>query len=306
MNAATVSRWLWYLTLFGAIGACGIRGVARRALPRALPDDRPLRWQAEQSARDLGLYATVALLAVQAFRLYLQTRAFLDPSEPFTRAAVQPVLASAWGSGWSAQTYVSLLACAGFLVAGRRARAGWSLATTAALGLAATAPLTGHATESPWGTPVGVTLQALHLLAGGLWLGSLLGLVLAGFGATRRLEPGQRAAAMAALVRTFSPLALVGAGGAVLLGVVMGYAYIGSLGALWSSTYGRALLLKVGLLAVVAGFGAYNWRRVTPRLGDAAALPLLRRSATTELVVGALLLAVTAVLVALPAPRIAM
>jgi putative copper export protein len=63
------------------------------------------------------------------------------------------------------------------------------------------------------------------------------------------------------------------------------------------------LLVKVALFAAVSLFGAYNWRRLTPALEDPDRLHVLRRSATTELVVGALLLAATAALVALPAPK---
>ena len=54
----------------------------------------------------------------------------------------------------------------------------------------------------------------------------------------------------------------------------------------------------------VAALGAWNWRRVRPALGAAPGAGRLRRSATAELLIGAALLGVTAVLVALPSPRL--
>ena len=70
------------------------------------------------------------------------------------------------------------------------------------------------------------------------------------------------------------------------------------------SSYGRALCIKVVLLVVTMGLGAWNWTNVKPRLGEPAVTRELRRSAGLELFIGLALLAVTAVLVAMPAPKL--
>jgi putative copper export protein len=62
--------------------------------------------------------------------------------------------------------------------------------------------------------------------------------------------------------------------------------------------------VKLGLLGFTMALGAWNWRRVTPRLGTESGTSELTRSAALELFIGALLIAATAVLVALPAPRV--
>jgi putative copper export protein len=85
-------------------------------------------------------------------------------------------------------------------------------------------------------------------------------------------------------------------------GVVAAWAHLGALPTLWQSEYGRVLLLKLGVLTVVAAIGAYNWRIVRPSMGDERGAMRMRRSAVLELSVGALLLAVTAVLVVTPPP----
>jgi copper transport protein len=84
----------------------------------------------------------------------------------------------------------------------------------------------------------------------------------------------------------------------------MSYAYIGDVAGLLGTPYGRTLIVKVGLLLSAMGLGAWNWRRLSPRLGDPAATRALTRSATVESLIGLLIVSVTAVLVALPAPKV--
>jgi copper transport protein len=111
-------------------------------------------------------------------------------------------------------------------------------------------------------------------------------------------------AAVARMVARFSPVALTGAALAVGAGLLLAVAYVGDFAALGGTTYGRTLLVKVGCLGFTAALGAWNWRRVRPRLGTPAATATLRRSAALELILGFCLLAATAVLVALPAPKL--
>ena len=67
---------------------------------------------------------------------------------------------------------------------------------------------------------------------------------------------------------------------------------------LWGTRYGITLLVKLGILGVVALTGFYNWWFVQPSLGTDAATVHLRRSARVEVTVAILVLLVTAVLVA--------
>jgi putative copper export protein len=57
----------------------------------------------------------------------------------------------------------------------------------------------------------------------------------------------------------------------------------------------------VFVLAVVS-LGAWNWRRVKPRMGSEEGAKALARSARMEVTVAALVLVVTAVLISLPDP----
>jgi putative copper export protein len=57
------------------------------------------------------------------------------------------------------------------------------------------------------------------------------------------------------------------------------------------------------LFVCVALTGAYNWRRMLPALGDEAGARQIRRTASIELAIGAVVLAVTATLVVTPPPE---
>ena len=77
---------------------------------------------------------------------------------------------------------------------------------------------------------------------------------------------------------------------------------MGTIDALWTSDYGKTLIVKLSLVAVVFLLGGYNNWRVKPTLGTQDAGRRMKRSATFEISVAAIVLVVTAVLVHLPAP----
>jgi putative copper export protein len=176
------------------------------------------------------------------------------------------------------------------------------LVTLGAVALAFTPGLSGHAAAIPGLATPAVLADAAHVLGAGGWLGSLLVLLAAGLPAARQLGEGRRGPGVAALVRAFSPTALLFAGILIATGVFASWLHLGSISNLWQSEYGRTLLLKLGIFALVFGTGAYNLRRVLPALGEDTGTRRLRRSAGFELAVGAVVLLVTAVLVATSPP----
>jgi copper transport protein len=103
------------------------------------------------------------------------------------------------------------------------------------------------------------------------------------------------------MVDAFSPMALTFAGTLAVTGVIAAVLRVGAWSALIGSDYGRLLLIKIGVVVLVLLAGAYNWLRLRPAM-DADRVGTLRRTATTELVLGFVVLAVTAWLVATPPP----
>jgi putative copper export protein len=136
----------------------------------------------------------------------------------------------------------------------------------------------------------------LHVLGGASWLGSLLFVMIVGVPIALTLEPPDRWRSISSLVNAFSPVALVSAAFVVASGVFASWVHLEHLPALWQTNYGRALLVKLGLVLITLAIGAYNFKRVQPQLSTETGTLRLRRSAAAELGVGLLILLVTGLL----------
>jgi hypothetical protein len=123
-------------------------------------------------------------------------------------------------------------------------------------------------------------------------MGGLLALLLG----TRGL-PG---ADVGAAARRFALSATFGIGLVASTGVVRGLSVIGPWGNLVSTSYGWLLVAKSGLLVVLAGLGAVNHFRNVPIAGSRVGP--LRRVGSTELIVGTVVLVLSASLVNISPP----
>jgi copper resistance protein D len=301
--AYAAARWGWYLAAFLVLGAGSYAPFFFRA--RGLHATHPaLEQELTRRAARLGFAAAIALLALSAIRLYLQARTLSDPSEPLTTEFLKAVFGTSWGKGWIRQAALALLAILAFALARRGARTGWLLALAAGLGVGLTAGMTGHANTVRSG-PGGMLIDAAHVLAGALWLGGLAVLFIAGLGACRGVAAAERPALLRLLVADFSRRALFLAPATVGLGAWLAARYL-----TWrwplqlaQSPYGWILAGKLLVLAGVGALGAYNWRITQPRLAKEGGEDRLRRFSALELVLGVILLGLTAILVALPLPE---
>lgn len=72
---------------------------------------------------------------------------------------------------------------------------------------------------------------------------------------------------------------------------------------LWTTAYGSMLFRKIVFVIIALGFGYYHWRfMVKPEWSEATA-GRFRRTAISELLTGAIILAFTALLVATALPH---
>ena len=171
------------------------------------------------------------------------------------------------------------------------------LATAGALLAVLSPAIVGH-TRSYEPVPLLVVTDVVHLSAGAVWLGGLAGLALA----LPTLASRERGAA--ALLTRFSTLA---AGVLVVLaatGSLMAWRVLGSWAGLVDTTYGRLLLVKVGVVLVVVALAGFNRFRLLPRVLGAAghgdrtrATAGVRRVVLAEAGLLAVLLTVTGFLV---------
>jgi copper transport protein len=291
-----LARWLWLAPIVLIIGAVVFERMvlARAAAASLLP-----RYSAR--AATIGMAAAAIALLAAALRLVAQSTAVFGPEGALDGAAIGALFTeTGWGAGWGVYVVTAIVAALGFAMARQGRRAGWALATFAAIGIAIAPALTGHAVANPSAAPLFVVLDAAHVLGAGSWVGTLVLLAAVGIPLALSLPNGSRAAEAAALVRAFSPVALFAAALTAATGIATVLLRIPAPSALWEERYGQTLLIKLALVGIMAAIGAYNWKRVTPHMTDDAGVARMRRSAWTEISVGVLVLAVTAILIMTP------
>jgi len=235
----------------------------------------PIVWQAGLSTR----YGATAVIAALALLAGLAALALLPGAE-------LPGPGGAPRAG--AATDRALSAAALGLSAAALAAIGLALA---AIGLALAA--SGHAAsaEPRWLTRPSVFLHAVGIA---VWIGALAPLAV-------MIRRGDGDAALARFSRLipFALAPLVVAGG--ILAVVQ----VGAPAALWSTAYGRVLVAKLALVALLFALAAWNRFRLTrPALaGDAAARRRLVRSIAAETGLAVAIIAIAALWRFTPPPR---
>lgn len=276
---------LQFVGWFLSIGSIGFRfGIVRRV--RGMTDEARSILRADNAAK-LGMLGVVVLLISYLGGPLIESvvhhKTFLE-SLPRNRGQFE------------LKMVLLALAFIGFAMVRSASTAGWALAAVGIL-IAVLQPLYTGRTAGK--------VNAVHILAASTWLGTLLVLTLIGIrGVMRSAAAGvKRAELVCDLVNSFSPLALIAATIVALTGLTTAWLHLKRLSALWTTSYGAALLVKLVLVLIVVSLGAWNWRRVRPSLGDAGSEETIRRSATLELTFAGLVLIATAVLVSLPSPR---
>lgn len=273
-------EYVGFAAWFATFGALGFRFAVLR---RDAGGDAALMASAGHGAARIGLIGAVLMLA----------RSLINAARAAAERDVSIVEALQGRPMVPFLCAIVLLVAFGMALG--RIHAGWWIAALASAVLALSNVTTGR-----WPSLV----NPLHEMAASLWLGTLFVLLIIGLPAVMRAgSPESRGRTVALLVSRFSPLAL---GAAALLGttgVITAVRHLKYWSALWTTPYGYAFDVKLSLVLCVIALGAWNWRRMTPRLGDEAAARDLRRSARAELTFAGLVLLVTGILVSLPSPR---
>jgi copper transport protein len=262
--ASKVAQFLTYLGTLLAVGLA----VFLSFVHDGADDARPLR-RAAMVATLVGGFGIVLTIVVQGA---LVTNRSLTAA--FDPAVLRPVLAQ--GLGLQSGVLLIGLALVYASVSVGRGVLAQSLSFYGGLTATASFVLWGHATESSnrWIT---IPADVVHVAMGALWFGGLVGVVLVlrrrpdgseSIGDASRVAPGTLAATVQ-VVQRFSTMA---AGSVVLLtiaGSAIAYTELGSIDALTASDYGKLVLLKAGLVAVIVFTAGYNRYFLLPWLFDA-------------------------------------
>jgi copper transport protein len=210
---------------------------------------------------------------------------------------------SVWGPvlgnnlGWAVG--VAVLGLVGVIAATvvREELAGQMLSFYGLLAVTVSFALWGHTAEGSL-TGLKIAVDAIHTFAGAVWFGGLVGLAVV-LGVRRRStidvaaptdtstdagsgdgttdsrdnagtdDSGPVAgspASTALVVSRFSTVAAFTVLAIAISGLVLVWQELGSVSALWSTGYGQALLIKLGLVAVIVALAAYNRFRLIPEV----------------------------------------
>ena len=290
--AENLARWIWFLGIVLSIGSLAFRLVCLRggAVSRGL--DRRIAVTAGLGAL-ISVHAGIAAFSLRGEDvLQLPFRQFLDGD-------LSSVAATRFG-----YAFVGLsLACAGVLALVFLA---WLIdqprlfvpALAVALAGSWGFSLSGHDAVDPGSTWLTEVFDWAHLASVSLWLGGLVTMALVVWNEA----PIDRVRVFNRFARFATVLVAV----TVAAGVELSVVRLPHLSDLWSSGYGRILLLKIGLVALALAWGAFHHFIIRPRLDAATPRSLGRIGASLrgESLVGIAVLLVTAVLVdTKPPPR---
>jgi putative copper resistance protein D len=243
------------------------------------------------------LIAMVLLAIASGLAWFASTTAGISQS---LSAAVDPEALSAvlretdFGPLWALRIFLALILFA-LLLPGKPTNA---LHVGLSAALLASLALTGHArSEEGVIGAVHVIADAFHLLAAGLWLGGLFGLLLL---LTAPHSASEQEAATEAL-RDFAGTGSFAVATLIATGAVNTALLVGSPEALVSTSYGKLLLCKIALFIAMVGLAAANRFKLVPRLhrGEpemARSLVLVKRNVLVEQLAGLSVLVIVSAL----------
>jgi putative copper export protein len=280
--AVVLVQWTSLAALAALVGSLVLAVVV---LPPDAPRSLPLRL-----ARSSRLGAAILFVA-SVGELVLRTGT-MGGGDPSTALAVVPSVLTRthFGTIWSARAVALGIL---MVAAGRGGPVSRGATLCLAFAVALSTSLVGHAADHG-DLSVATLIDWLHVSAAAAWTGGLFCLAVLVLPRTRTW-PRDR---LEALVLRFSALAGWCLATVVASGIGNGWIEIGSIHALWTTTYGQILATKLTLVLSIVALGAANRYAIIPRLvaGGAGAPARLATSVAWEAALGLLVLGCTALL----------
>jgi len=290
------------------VATAGVFAFVFLVLPRASREILPA--EGKELARWVWLTCVWGvLLALASWLLWLALVAASMSAKAIGQALSVDVLSAVlsgttFGKVWLLRFGLMLILAAEIFLSQRRAHGSAPalepIGAFLASALLITLPWASHAvgTESSM-RPVHLAADAAHILGAGLWLGALVPLL---FVLSVARSSGDRAWQSLAAIATqrFSLLGIVAITLLLLTGLINAWLLVGSFPALFETSYGRLVSLKVVLFVVIVAIAGVNRLKLRPRLSAnedwderaRGALKKLRRNVIAEIWLGATILAI--------------
>lgn len=264
--------------------------------------------RASRRAASLGVFACIAVMIAAVVKLVLQTAEMRFPTDSWLVVGRQMLLETPWGTVWMIQFACAVLLAMSFTLARKDALPRWRTVAILSLVLAASSAFSSHAMSARRFGQYAIAADALHVVGAAVWMGTLFVMFISVWRGDAN-EPGseltvseQRAGYVGLLLRAYSPVAQASVAMVVVSGVVSSLAHLESVGELVSTPYGQALWRKLIFVVIVMALGFRNWKSLTPRLATDGPRRMTR-GMLAELLIAAVVLALTAALVVTPPPE---
>ena len=300
-----VARWIILLGILSAVG--GVTFLIFVARPALTDQDTQyesiavLRRMVFWGVLIMACMASAVLIVASVVQLVVQASVAYETSimgalgEPLRSLLVE----TDWGRLW---LWRALLAALMMVVLGTawlrlrtedESRGVLFLMYSAALlglGVLLTISMTSHAAATPNVRGMALLNDLVHMVGAAVWVGGLISLATTLFLSFKLLENSERRPILTSLARRFSLVAGLSVAVLVLTGIYSAWAQVTVVQAL-STPYGRTLVIKIGLVALMLLAAAANLVWVRPRLGsDGRAAYWLRRLVVVECVLGVLVI----------------
>ena len=322
--ALSLVRWLQYLAMLSLFGGFSLYLFVLAPALGDVSGEAPAA--VARRAVALSWVSVAVLIPSSLVALVLEAGLVFDKGfgEALSPALLgQVITQTGFGGAWLLQLCSAVILAVILLFIGRgvrRAPSGhgqiwWAAMVVGALLLAAPSR-TGHAAAAAKEYGLAEIADWLHLLAAGFWAGGLFHLALTAPTVLHMLDGKQRARVAQRTIRLFTRVAIPSVVLLTLTGLYNSWIHVESVAALWGTAYGKTLLVKLLLVAIMLAVGAVNNFHFGPRAArlsdagegaDATGLAGLERglsrALTLEALVAVAVLLVTSLLVYLAPAR---
>ena len=289
-------RWLVLLSGLALVGVLAFRPLVSTPTLTGMESDRIARLRSALSRNTtiLTWAALAVFLSMSTLRLVIQASVVYEvsPLDALTGPVWSLVSETEWGRLWLMR--MGFVAATGAVLFAMRGRIENTALSLLAIALGAGALLTisrsSHAAALLEIGNISLLNDFIHMMAVALWVGGLLSLALDVPAAIRVLSEGERRRVLSALIPRFSVIAGLSVAVLALTGIYSAWTQVTVPEAL-DTPYGRVLIAKVGLVALLLLIAAANLVWVRPRLsGSGRAAYWLRRLVVAEVIVATLVL----------------
>jgi copper transport protein len=275
-------RWLNYLAMAGLLGTIAFIVLVWRPTYIARQKDigaglNKMDVALELRAAQIAIINTIALFILACAFLFYQAATASESAVwniVGNGALMTLLLQSRFGAIWWARILLILVVSAVIFMSyraltrkARRPRLLYTALLVLSVAIMATTSLDAHAAakQPAW---LLVSLDVVHLICTGIWIGGLFCLVILLPAGIRLLNAhnGERVRVLATLIPRFSVTAIVSVLLLIITGTIAALTEIPSFAALYESSYGRTLLVKLCLVVVLLALGAFHLLWVSPRM----------------------------------------